>query len=101
MSARASAGFAGQRSIYRRLCDILGQDRWGRHDQGSTQRPQQSQIDCVVCHEPIYDAHDMKGTLSQESKCLECHEDNKRKASADSVILIRFARLPIGGLHRR
>jgi hypothetical protein len=39
-----------------------------------------AKIDCLVCHEPIYDAQSLTGEfLPKEQKCLECHEDNKKK----------------------
>ena len=39
-----------------------------------------AKIDCLVCHESIYDATNLKGDfLPKEQKCLECHEDNKKR----------------------
>jgi len=35
-------------------------------------------VDCLVCHEPVYDAKKLEGEfLPKESKCLECHKQKK------------------------
>jgi len=39
-----------------------------------------AKVDCVACHEEIYDAKTMEGRfLPPESKCLECHKEKKEQ----------------------
>lgn len=42
------------------------------------QRHKTAEVDCLVCHEPVYDAKTLEGEfLPKESKCLECHKQKK------------------------
>ncbi|HNF96443.1 MAG TPA: cytochrome c3 family protein, partial [Pseudomonadota bacterium] len=81
MSARALRWFLLASVLFTVACATF----WAKIGGGDTIKVPHSvhskaKIDCVVCHEPIYDAHDMKGDFfPKESKCLECHEDNKKK----------------------
>jgi hypothetical protein len=41
-------------------------------------RHAQAKIDCIVCHEPVYDAQTLGVTaFPPEAKCLECHRKEK------------------------
>lgn len=45
---------------------------------------QRAKIDCLVCHEEIYDAKTLQGNfLPKEKKCLECHEEKKQQGQCD------------------
>ena len=45
-----------------------------RHKKGS--------VDCIACHEEVYDATTLEGKLSPgEDKCLECHREEKDKGN--------------------
>lgn len=40
---------------------------------------QKADVNCLTCHEPIYDAKSMSGTfMPKEKKCRECHEERKQ-----------------------
>jgi hypothetical protein len=41
-------------------------------------RHKQANVDCIACHEPVYDAKTLAGDfLPKEAKCLECHKQKK------------------------
>jgi hypothetical protein len=41
-------------------------------------RHAKAKVECLACHESIYDAKDLKGSfLPKEAKCLECHKKEK------------------------
>jgi len=41
-------------------------------------RHKQANVDCIACHETIYDAKTLAGDfLPKEAKCLECHKQKK------------------------
>ncbi|HZX64983.1 MAG TPA: cytochrome c3 family protein [Myxococcales bacterium] len=41
-------------------------------------RHKKAEVDCLTCHEPIYDAKTLSGQfLPKEAKCLECHKQKK------------------------
>jgi hypothetical protein len=42
----------------------------------------QAKVDCIACHEEIYDAKALAGNfLPPEKKCLECHGEQKQKGN--------------------
>jgi hypothetical protein len=67
----------------------LGCGRLGRGGERPTDADQirfshathaRAKVDCVACHEEIYDAKTMEGRfLPPEAKCLECHKEQKEK----------------------
>jgi len=41
-------------------------------------RHQKASVDCITCHEAVYDAKTLSGDfLPKEAKCLECHKEKK------------------------
>ena len=41
-------------------------------------RHQQAKVDCIACHETVFDAKDLSARhLPPEAKCLECHKEEK------------------------
>jgi hypothetical protein len=43
-----------------------------------------AQVECIVCHDEIYDAKDLsKRVLPLEAKCLECHREQKEKGRCE------------------
>lgn len=45
-------------------------------------RHKEAQVDCVACHEPVYDATDLtERHLPPEAKCMECHKAEKAKGN--------------------
>jgi hypothetical protein len=41
-------------------------------------RHKQADVDCITCHEAVYDAKTLEGEfLPKEEKCLECHKQKK------------------------
>jgi hypothetical protein len=41
-------------------------------------RHKKAEVDCLVCHEALYDAKTLSGEfLPKEAKCLECHKEKK------------------------
>ncbi len=45
---------------------------------------QKAQVDCLACHEEIYDAKDLSQRfLPSEAKCLECHREKKEQGRCE------------------
>ena len=43
-------------------------------------RHAKAQVECITCHEAVWDAKDLKGDLlPNEAKCLECHKQKKEQ----------------------
>jgi hypothetical protein len=52
----------------------------GDHIRAPHERHAQAKVDCVVCHEPIYDATTLDGGfLPAEKICLGCHKEASQK----------------------
>ena len=56
-------------------------------------RHAKAQVDCVTCHEPVYDAKTLVGEfLPKEAKCLECHKQKKADGQCNFCHLdVRYA----------
>ena len=48
-------------------------------------RHQQAKIECIACHETIFDQKALgeADALPKEARCLECHRDKKEKGNCE------------------
>ena len=57
---------------------ILGTDPAGDEILFPHARHQQAKVECITCHENVWDAKTLAGDfLPKEAKCLECHKEKK------------------------
>ena len=57
---------------------ILGTDPAGDEILFPHARHQQAKVECITCHENVFDAKTLAGDfLPKEAKCLECHKQKK------------------------
>jgi Cytochrome c7 and related cytochrome c len=56
-------------------------------------RHKKAEVDCLTCHEVVYDAKTLVGDfLPNEAKCLECHKEKKEKQECNFCHLdVRYA----------
>ena len=62
---------------------LKGDQGSGRDQVGfSHQRHATAKIECITCHEDVYDAKTLEAVqLPKERKCLECHKEQKEKGN--------------------
>ena len=73
------------------LCGCNGPWMWsspvantGDHIKIPHERHKQASVECLTCHDTIYDAKSLSTpTLPNEDKCLECHREWKEKGLCD------------------
>jgi len=47
-------------------------------------RHKKAEVDCITCHEAVYDAKTLSGDfLPKEAKCLECHKEKKAQGQCN------------------
>ena len=59
---------------------ILGTEQAGDEILFPHARHAQAKVECIVCHETVFDAKTLAGNfLPAEAKCLECHKEKKEQ----------------------